>query len=201
MDSLLPKPSCFIFGASKSHSYKMDNISIDNKDVLPTHIIIDCSMLSYIDTTGVTTLKELVQKHGEINIVVLLAGCPVHIESMLRRDGFFHEVSIDRVYKSVHDAVTYILEGFTNIYMPGMNGTNLKPNQHFPQLLSTTTLDLYQNQFNSEQNNILNNERNQQKNDLVNGKPEIIAALKRKAPHSPSQDDNLSSDSSSLSNF
>ena len=75
-------------------------------------------MLSYIDTTGVTTLKKLVQSHSDIAIEVLLTGCPVHIETMLKKDGFFKEVSSDRVYKSVHDAVIMIRGTGPNIGMP-----------------------------------------------------------------------------------
>jgi anti-anti-sigma regulatory factor len=47
----------------------MEEMSLGAKDSLPTHIIIGCSMLSYIDTTGVTTLKTTVKKHEEIKIM------------------------------------------------------------------------------------------------------------------------------------
>jgi hypothetical protein len=58
MDSLRPQSSCFIFTSRSSKSYKMEEMSLGTKDSLPTCIIIDCSMLSYVDITGVTTLKK-----------------------------------------------------------------------------------------------------------------------------------------------
>jgi hypothetical protein len=87
----------------------------------------------------------------------LLTGCQVHVENMLRKDWFF-EVSQDRVYKSVHDAVTYIREGFSPISVPQ---TNNKSNgsikqTHSPELLSATLLNQNKNPINKEQNNISN---------------------------------------------
>src|SRR5882724_9742224 len=112
-----PKNSsnCFIFRENKN--YKMDENFFENK-YLPKYIIIDCSMLSYIDTAGVTTLKKLVLDHADVEITVLLAGGAVHIESTLKNDGFFKEVSSDRVFKSVHDAVSYIRDTDPNIILP-----------------------------------------------------------------------------------
>ena len=75
-----------------------------------SHIIIDCSMFSHIDTDGVTTLKKTVKLYKEVGIVTLLAGCPVHITRMLEKDGFFIEVASSHSYISIHDAVMHALE-------------------------------------------------------------------------------------------
>ena len=107
---------CFIFGEPKTTTN--EEIVFDNELNLPKYIIIDCSMLSYIDTSGVTTLKNLVQNHLDISVEVLLTGCAVHIETMLKKDGFFKEVSSDRVFKSVHDAVTMIRGTTSKIGFP-----------------------------------------------------------------------------------
>lgn len=61
-------------------SIKLDEINNANEapkteeSTLPTHIIIDCSMFSYIDTSGVTALKETVKRHENIGIITLLSG-------------------------------------------------------------------------------------------------------------------------------
>jgi anti-anti-sigma regulatory factor len=179
----------------------MEEISLEIKDSLPTHIIIDCSMFSYIDTTGVTTLKTIVKKHEEINIMCLLTGCQVHVENMLRKDGFFEEVSQDRVYKSVHDAVTYIREGFSTISMPEMNNKSNGSVKltHSPELLSATSLNQNKNPINKEQNN--NNDYTKQTEDTSNETQIAFkSALKRRAdPFSNSKNKSSSLDSLSSS--
>ncbi|CAG2119742.1 unnamed protein product, partial [Medioppia subpectinata] len=117
MMSMAPKTSCFMFAETRDFT-KLNEDFLEHKKHLPKYIIIDCSMLSYIDTSGVTTLTKLVQSHAEIDITVQFTGCPVHIESMLKKDGFFKEVSTDRVFKSVHDAITYIRQSEPTIGQP-----------------------------------------------------------------------------------
>jgi anti-anti-sigma regulatory factor len=178
----------------------MEEISLGIKDSLPTHIIIDCSMLSYIDTTGVTTLKITVKKHEEINIMCLLTGCQVHVENMLRKDGFFEEVSQDRVYKSVHDAVTYIREGFSTTSMPEINNKSngsLKQT-HSPELLSATLLNQNKNPINEEENNISNDYTKETRDTSNETQITFKSAPKRKAePFSNSKKKSSSLDSSS----
>ncbi|KAI1289834.1 Prestin [Halotydeus destructor] len=79
------------------------------KESIPTHIIIDCSMISYIDTSGIATLKKTVQEFELIGITTFLAGCAPHVIDMLERDLFFIDVPPHHVYISVHDAVLYAI--------------------------------------------------------------------------------------------
>ncbi|XP_054156044.1 solute carrier family 26 member 6-like isoform X2 [Oppia nitens] len=79
-------------------------------DDLPTHLIIDCSMFSYIDTTGVTTLKTTVQEYESIGVKTFLANCAAHVVKMLEKDGFYDEVKPYHVYITIHDAVHHALE-------------------------------------------------------------------------------------------
>ena len=74
---------------------------------LPNFIIIDCSMFSYIDTTGISALKTIVLQHKDIEITTYLAGCPVHITKMLEKDGFYEEVTSNHQFISIHDAVVH----------------------------------------------------------------------------------------------
>lgn len=76
---------------------------------LPTHIIIDCSMFSYIDTSGISTLKKTVQQYESIGITTFLASCASHVIEMLKRDKFFVDVPPHHVYISMHDAVLYAI--------------------------------------------------------------------------------------------
>ena len=77
---------------------------------LPDFIIIDCSMFSYIDTSGIAALKAIVLQHKEIGMTTYLAGCPVHITKMLEKDGFYKEVTSNQQFISIHDAVVHAFD-------------------------------------------------------------------------------------------
>lgn len=77
---------------------------------LPTHIIIDCSMFSYIDTSGVGQLKATVQEYESIGIKTFLAGLATHVDKMLEKDNFYNEVPPHHVYITIHDAVHHAQE-------------------------------------------------------------------------------------------
>jgi anti-anti-sigma regulatory factor len=88
--------------------HEMIKISMSNEK-FPTHLIIDCSMFSYVDFSGITTLKKTIQSFEDIGIKTVLAGVPVHIESMFGKEGFYEDISSDNLYKRVDDAVAHIL--------------------------------------------------------------------------------------------
>jgi anti-anti-sigma regulatory factor len=92
--------------------HEIIKISMSNEK-FPTHLIIDCSMFSYVDFSGITILKKAIQSFEGIGIKTVLAGVPVHIESMFGKEGFYEDISSDHLYKTVHDAVVYILDEST----------------------------------------------------------------------------------------
>jgi anti-anti-sigma regulatory factor len=92
-----------------SSKHQMIRIAMSNEE-LPTHLIIDCSMFSYVDFSGIKTLKKTIQSFEDIGIRTVLTGVAVHIENIFSKEGFYEDVSSDHLYKSVHDAVAYILE-------------------------------------------------------------------------------------------
>jgi len=105
---------CYRIGSSKNSN--LTRISVLSEEKLPTHIIIDCSMISYIDTAGANTIKKIVKKYNEIGIMIFLSGCAFHVESLLSKIGFFIEVPSDQIFKTIHDAVTYIKGGIVEEY-------------------------------------------------------------------------------------
>uniref|UniRef100_A0A8B9BZ01 Solute carrier family 26 member 1 n=1 Tax=Anser brachyrhynchus TaxID=132585 RepID=A0A8B9BZ01_9AVES len=52
-------------------------------------LIVDCSSISFLDTTGVNTLKEILKDYKELNISVLLACCNPAVIDSLKRGGYF----------------------------------------------------------------------------------------------------------------
>ncbi|XP_054156022.1 solute carrier family 26 member 6-like [Oppia nitens] len=84
------------------HSYELPE--------LPTHMIIDCSMFSYIDTDGIKTLKRTIADFGYIGLKTLLGGCPSHVTKQLERDHFYAAVPAHHIYISIYDALQYALQ-------------------------------------------------------------------------------------------
>jgi anti-anti-sigma regulatory factor len=100
-------------GKELPSKHEMIKISMSNEE-FPTYLIIDCSMFSYVDFSGITILKKTIQSFEDIGIKTVLAGVPVHIESMFGKEGFYEDISSNHLYKSVHDAVAYILDESTD---------------------------------------------------------------------------------------
>lgn len=100
---------CGKFQRMRTFSRESPQPSIDIEE-LPTHIIIDCSMFSYIDTTGVSALKTTVQEYESIGVKTFLASCAAHVVKMLEKDGFYEEVPPHHVYITIHDALHHALE-------------------------------------------------------------------------------------------
>ena len=40
-----------------------------------SHVIIDCSNMSYIDAPGISTLSQAIDEYASVDVNVLLAGC------------------------------------------------------------------------------------------------------------------------------
>lgn len=68
-------------------------------------------MFSYIDATGITTLKNLVMQYEMLGITVLLCGVATHVAKMMAADLNFHEhVPASKIYITIHDAVHMAIE-------------------------------------------------------------------------------------------
>ncbi|CAG2176528.1 unnamed protein product [Oppiella nova] len=81
-----------------------------NYDTLPKYLVIDCSVFSFIDFSGISTLKKIILTFEDIGIQTVLSGIHVHLESMLAKEGFFTDISTDHLYKTIHDAVVCLQE-------------------------------------------------------------------------------------------
>ncbi|XP_054159246.1 prestin-like [Oppia nitens] len=171
LKAMTPRNSCFPFRDTKTSKITKELV-LERKPNLPKYIIVDCSMLSYIDSAGVTTLKKIIQNHADIDILVSLSGCPVHIEATLKNEEFFSEVSSDRVYKSVHDAVTYIRDCERTIGQP-IYEKNTGVRKPISKVLTSLSLD-----------SIMSNESNIKTNVGVITKPFTPSPLTR-CPDSP----------------
>uniref|UniRef100_A0A667WNC6 Sulfate transporter n=1 Tax=Myripristis murdjan TaxID=586833 RepID=A0A667WNC6_9TELE len=73
-------------------------------------IVLDCSAIPFIDTTGMATFKGLVKDYKEIGVSVLLANCNTSVIDALKKGAFFGKNDRDMaslLFYTVHAAVLH----------------------------------------------------------------------------------------------
>ncbi|XP_067899056.1 sulfate transporter [Heterodontus francisci] len=71
-------------------------------------VIIDCSVVQFLDTAGIATVKEVFKDFKQIGIPILLSNCNASVIDSLRKGGYFENGNIHTlVFYSVHDAVMF----------------------------------------------------------------------------------------------
>lgn len=73
-------------------------------------IILDCSSIAFLDTSGITALKGLLKDYKEVQIDALLACCNTSVIDALSRGSYFGKQDKDiqkMLFHSVHDAVQF----------------------------------------------------------------------------------------------
>ncbi|MEE6479682.1 hypothetical protein FKM82_012331 [Ascaphus truei] len=80
------------------------------KEQQPIHtLVIDCSVMQFLDTAGLNTLKEVLKDYSDIGIHVLLAQCNVSVRNSLRNGDYFKRGESSMLFHSVHQAVQFAL--------------------------------------------------------------------------------------------
>ncbi|XP_075705973.1 sulfate anion transporter 1 [Rhinoderma darwinii] len=106
----------------KQRGKKQDLKNMDNNDIqielvskksdLQT-IILDCSSIAFLDTSGINTLKGLLKDYKGVQIGILLACCNTSVIDALCRGGFFGKQDKDMhkmIFYNIHDAVQFVRE-------------------------------------------------------------------------------------------
>ncbi|XP_061478432.1 sulfate anion transporter 1 [Rhineura floridana] len=76
-------------------------------------IIIDCSSIPFLDTAGVSTLKDTRKDYEELKILILLACCNPSVIASLERGGYLSSANKDKqelLFHSIHSAVQFVRE-------------------------------------------------------------------------------------------
>ncbi|XP_069506257.1 sulfate transporter-like [Ambystoma mexicanum] len=109
-------------------------------------LIIDCGAMQFIDTVGLSMLKETHHDYEEIGVHVLLANCNPDVRCSLREGGYLAQCRTGHgphqlVFHSIHDAVLYA-------------ETMYKEKQRETQLISTASSS-NTSLFNTEDSGVL----------------------------------------------
>lgn len=73
-------------------------------------IVLDCSAIPFIDSTGMATFKGLVKEYKEIGVSVVLASCNTSLIDTLQKGQFFGKNDKDMnslLFHTVHTAVLH----------------------------------------------------------------------------------------------
>ncbi|XP_017569251.1 sulfate anion transporter 1 [Pygocentrus nattereri] len=76
-------------------------------------IVLDCSSISFIDTTGTNTLKGLLKEYKEVGVNVILACCNTKVIDSLRQASFFGSDDKEMYtvsFHTVHNAVSFAID-------------------------------------------------------------------------------------------
>ncbi|CAG2193140.1 unnamed protein product [Mytilus edulis] len=114
----------------------------------PIHtLIIDCSVVSYLDTVAVKVLTQIFADFKEIGIKVFLAGCREDVRDLLKRTEFYRSVDYNPIYYTVHEAVIIANELNTiNLFQrePGrVDMHSIETETDIDQSLATTSGNTY----------------------------------------------------------
>ncbi|XP_076332259.1 sulfate transporter-like isoform X2 [Tachypleus tridentatus] len=69
------------------------------------YIVLDCSTICYVDDTGLTALREVINKSRKEGVGIYLASLPAAVSDSLERSGIFDLLGRNNVFLTVHDAV------------------------------------------------------------------------------------------------
>lgn len=72
---------------------------------LPTHVILDFSMISFIDSAGIHVIKKIIEDYQKINVTILLASLASHVATVVKSEPSLWNVYKQRFYITVADAV------------------------------------------------------------------------------------------------
>lgn len=90
----------------------------DSRDLnLPTHIVLDFSMISYIDSAGVRILKKIIEDHEKINVIILIASLASHVASTIKGEKNLWESHKSLFYVTLVDAVHHAMRDRRSIMM------------------------------------------------------------------------------------
>ncbi|KAL1427702.1 hypothetical protein MTO96_017138, partial [Rhipicephalus appendiculatus] len=90
--------------ALKSSVSNLGNVAKDTP-VVPSHIILDFSRVSFVDGTSIGLLKQLKAEYDSIDVRLVIAACSNSVFNLLRRADAIDVFGSDAFFPTVFDAV------------------------------------------------------------------------------------------------
>ncbi|XP_063786090.1 sulfate transporter-like [Pseudophryne corroboree] len=96
-------------------------------------LIIDCGAMQFVDSAGLSILKEVRNDYEEIGVWVFLANCNPSVCRLLHNGDFFSVINSsasEHAFHSVHDAVTFAERKFRKKMTTGINNVSIPTPDH-----------------------------------------------------------------------
>ncbi|XP_041755353.1 sulfate transporter-like [Coregonus clupeaformis] len=93
------------------------NVGLVSRELDFHTIILDCSAMPFVDSTGMQTFKGIIKDYKELGVTVLLASCNTTVIDSLRQGSFFGKADKDMEslsFYTVHAAVQFANERVTS---------------------------------------------------------------------------------------
>lgn len=90
------------------HILEEEVVKFNPRDLnLPVHIILDFSMISFIDSAGLHVIKKIIEDYQRVNVTISLAALASHVVTVVKSDPSLWNVYKDRFYVTLADAVHF----------------------------------------------------------------------------------------------
>ncbi|XP_035632329.1 sulfate transporter-like [Oncorhynchus keta] len=96
------------------------NVGLVSRELDFHTIILDCSAMPFVDSTGMQTFKGIIKDYKEVGVTVLLASCNTTVIDSLRQGSFFGKADKDMErlsFYTVHTAVQFANDRATSAFI------------------------------------------------------------------------------------
>jgi len=95
-----------LINSSDQHPGEEDNndVTVLTTSSRPTHLVIDCAQVAFIDFVAVMTLGQIIKDLGFVGVQVYLSSCTPSVVSVIR-NASESEISDDILFVTIHDAL------------------------------------------------------------------------------------------------
>lgn len=96
------------------------NVGLVSRELDFHTIILDCSAMPFVDSTGMQTFKGIIKDYKEVGVTVLLASCNTTVIDSLRQGSFFGKADKDMErlsFYTVHAAVQFANDRETSTFI------------------------------------------------------------------------------------
>ncbi|XP_071099651.1 prestin-like [Haliotis cracherodii] len=69
------------------------------------HVIVDCSVINYLDASGANVLSHIFTEYDHVNIKLFLCGCSYGMREAMKHAGVFNKIPQENIFLDLYDAL------------------------------------------------------------------------------------------------
>lgn len=94
--------------STRSNASHVNGIAKDIQHTSLKSLVLDCSVVTYIDMAGVSMLKQLVKEYNSIKVDIYISGFSNNVVATLQASGFFEILPKTHTFIDVFDAISVL---------------------------------------------------------------------------------------------